>query len=283
MRIGNASRATTDKQRKVRYEQMRTIAIMNLKGGVGKTVTAINLADALRRAGRRVVLADCDGQMSLTRFYFPDLDPDNTATVADVLLGDSEPVWSDSTIPVDGEGKVQLLPGSSALYGLDVRALQSSIHSIRSLRDFRDAAADDGVDYMIFDCPPGFTAASCAALMAADEVVVPMLVDGFSVWGVSDMAAQLNGMRAANPAIRLAGVLICQWHNSDVVRQGEALLRGLSVPVFNTVIRRTEKVPESTFSRLPVMDYSPRSAASVDYRAWVWEYLTEGGGTDGEV
>ena len=55
------------------------------------------------------------------------------------------------------------------------------------------------------------------------------------------------------------------------------------MPVFNTVIRRTEKVPESTFSRLPVMDYSPRSAASVDYRAWVWEYLTEGGGADGEV
>lgn len=78
---------------------MKTIAIMNLKGGVGKTVTAINLTDALRRGGRRSVLVDCDGQMSLTRFYFPDLDPDNTATVADVLEGQTEPVWSDSTIP----------------------------------------------------------------------------------------------------------------------------------------------------------------------------------------
>lgn len=133
---------------------MKTIAIMNLKGGVGKTVTAINLADALRRAGRRVVLVDCDGQMSLTRFYFPDLDPDNAATVADVLEGEAEPVWSDSTIPVDAGGLVQLLPASSALYGLDVRALKSSIHSISSLRDFRDAAAVDGMDYMIFDCPP---------------------------------------------------------------------------------------------------------------------------------
>lgn len=228
------------------------------------------------------MIVDCDGQMSLTRFYFPDLDPDNTATVADVLLGDSEPVWSDSTIPVDGEGKVQLLPGSSALYALDVKALRSSIHSIHSLRDFRDAAAQDGVEYMIFDCPPGFTAASCAALMAADEVVIPMVVDGFSMWGVSDMAAQIHGMKAANPGIKVAGVLICQWHNSEVVRQGEALLRGLSLPVFTTVIRRTEKVPESTFQRRPVMDYSPRSAASLDYRAWVWEYLREGGVNDGE-
>lgn len=262
---------------------MRTIAIMNLKGGVGKTITALNLADVLRRAGRRVVLVDCDGQMSLTRFYFPDLDPDNTATVADVLQGEAEPVWIENTIPVDSAGLVELLPASSALYGLDVRALKSSIHSIRSMRDFRDAAAGDGVDYMLFDCPPGFTAASCAALMAADEVVVPMVVDGFSVWGVSDMAAQINGMQAANPAIKVAGVLICQWHNSDVVRQGEALLRSLSLPVFTSVIRRTEKVPESTFSRQAVMDYSPRSAASQDYRAWVWEYLAEGGVADGEV
>ena len=87
---------------------------------------------------------------------------------------------------------------------------------------------------------------------------------------------------AANPGIKVAGVLICQWHNSEVVRQGEALLRGLSLPVFTTVIRRTEKVPESTFQRRPVMDYSPRSAASLDYRAWVWEYLREGGVNDGE-
>lgn len=262
---------------------MRTIAIMNLKGGVGKTITALNLADVLRRAGRRVVLVDCDGQMSLTRFYFPDLDPDNTATVADVLQGEACPVWIENTIPVDSAGLVQLLPASSALYGLDIRALKSSIHSINSLRDFRDAAASDGMDYMIFDCPPGFTAASCAALMAADEVVVPMVVDGFSVWGVSDMAAQINSMQAANPAIKVAGVLICQWHNSDVVRQGEVLLRSLSLSVFASVIRRTEKVPESTFSRQTVMDYSPRSAASQDYRAWVWEYLAEGGAADGEV
>ena len=200
-----------------------------------------------------------------------------------MLEGQTEPVWSDSTIPVDAGGLVQLLPASSALYGLDVRALKSSIHSINSLRDFRDAAASDSMDYMIFDCPPGFTAASCAALMAAEEVVVPMVVDGFSVWGVNDMAAQIDSMRAANPAIRVAGVLICQWHNSEVVRQGEALLRSLSLPVFTSVIRRTEKVPESTFSRQPVMDYSPRSAAAADYRAWVWEYLMEGGTDRGEV
>ena len=118
--------------------------------------------------------------------------------------------------------------------------------------------------------------------MASDEVVIPTVVDGFSLMGVGDMVAQVASMRQANAAIKIAGILICQWHNSEVVRQGEALLRGLSLPVFTTVIRRTEKVPESTFQRRPVMDYSPRSAASLDYRAWVWEYLREGGVNDGE-
>lgn len=253
---------------------MRTIAIMNLKGGVGKTVTALTLADVLRRAGRTSVLVDCDGQMSLTRFYLPEFDPDTAPSVADVLMGCSETLWSDNTIPQDAMGRVQLLPGSSSLYELDVKALKSSIHSISSLRGFRDAAAEDGVDYMIFDCPPGFTAASCAALMAADEVVIPTVVDGFSLLGVGDMIAQVASMRQANAAIKIAGVLICQWRNSESVRQGEELLRR-NWTVFDTVIRRTEKIPESTFMQQPVMDYSPRSAAAQDYRAWVWEYLHE--------
>lgn len=228
------------------------------------------------------MIVDCDGQMSLTRFYLPGFDSDTSCSVADVLMGCSESAWRDNTIPVDPAGLVQLLPGSNALYELDVQALKSSINSIYSLRDFRDAAAEDGVDYMIFDCPPGFTAASCAALMAAQEVVIPMLVDGFSVWGVSDMVAQVSSMRKANAGIKIAGVLICQWHKSEVVRQGEALLRSLSIPVFKTVIRRTEKVPESTFSQRCVSEYSPRSAAAQDYKAWVWEYLREGGSDNGK-
>ena len=241
---------------------------------MGKTVTALNLADVLRRAGKSVVLVDCDGQASLTRFYLPELAED-AATVADVLAKDCEPLWSDNVVPVGPDGLVWLLPASSALYRLDVQYYLETPQDIGALSDFAEAAGEDGVDYVIFDCPPGFTAASIAALTAAQDVVIPMLVDGFSAWGVRDMADQLASLRRANDAIRVAGVLITQWHSADVVRQGEALIRSLDVPVFRTVIRRTDKVPESTFMRQPIADYSSRSAAAQDYRAWVKEYLGE--------
>lgn len=255
--------------------KMTTIAIMNLKGGVGKTVTAINLADVLAAAGKRTLLVDCDGQMSLTRFYLPDLDPDTTPTLEGVLLGTAEPFWDDNIQEISD--KVWLLPGSSGLYRMDVAAVQGgSAGWQKAMRDYRDAVAEDGeVDYLVFDCPPGFTCASIAALMAADDVVIPMLVDGFSLWGVTDLAAQINSIKSANPRVRVSGVLITQWHRCDAVQQGEALLRSLGLPVFRTVIRRTDKIPESTFDRSPIRDYSPRSAASLDYQAWVSEYLRE--------
>lgn len=252
---------------------MKTIAIMNNKGGVGKTVTAINLADILvRDYHKRVVLADCDGQMNLTRFFLPEFDPEFGCNVSAVLTGDVEPYWLENLEPV--RSGLELLPGSTVLYDLDLLAIRDGLGDTHALRSFRDAMAEDGeVDYFILDCPPGYTLASVSALLAADEVVVPVGIDGFSFWGMTDMKAQLESLQRAAP--RIAGALVLQWRNSEVSRQGEALLRELDIPVFQTVIRRTDKVPESTFERQPIVLYSPGSAAAQDYRRWVREYLGE--------
>lgn len=254
---------------------MRIIAIMNNKGGVGKTVTAINLADILSRDyGKRVVLVDCDGQANLTRFYLPEFEGETNTTTSDVLLGTSEPVWSDNLTPL--RAGLDLLPADSSLYELDRRAIQDGVGSPERLVWFAQAAQEDAeADFMIFDCPPGFTLASVGALMAADEVVIPMMVDGFGFSGMADLTQQIASLRRTQYKVRIAGVLVTQWHNSPVVTQGEALLRQMQVPVFRTAIRRTDKVVESTLDRTPVTQYSRQSAAARDYRFWVTEYLGE--------
>ncbi len=260
---------------------MRKIAIMNNKGGVGKTVTAINLGDILvTDYHKRVLLVDCDGQMNLTRFFLPEFDPLVNTSVAEVLTGDHEPVWEDNVIPIMPD--LGLLAGSSGLYDLDFRAISEGVSDTQALRRFCEAVEADGeIDYVIFDCSPGFTVASVAALLAANEVVIPMLVDGFSFAGMMDMQDQLVSLQSANRSVNIAGILITQWHNSEVVLQGEALVRQMGVKVFDTHIRRTDKVAESTFDRQPIVRYSPTSAAARDYRAWLAEYLPEV--RDGEV
>lgn len=142
--------------------------------------------------------------------------------------------------------------------------------------DCMAAVAEDGeVDVVLFDCPPGFTAASTAALMAAREIIVPVLMDGFSIEGMADMLEQVESMRDVNPMLRVSGILINQWHRSPVVEQGEALLRSMPLPVFKQTIRRTDKVPESTFRKEAVLDYSITSAASRDYKLLAQELFGE--------
>lgn len=252
---------------------MRTIAIMNNKGGVGKTVTAINLADILvNDYKQRVVLVDCDGQANLSGFFLPGEDMDS-ATTADVLTGDCEQVWSDNLVPLTDH--LQLLPSSSGLYDLDLQAIKDGASAPERLRGFVDAAREDGdTDWMIFDCPPGYTVSSVAALLATDEVLIPVLADKFSLDGVHAVAEQAGKLAAARPGLRVRA-LMTQVRTSDVVTEAEKVLEAMGVRACRTKIRRTDKVPESTLTLLPLRQYSPGSSAARDYRALAAELMEE--------
>lgn len=252
---------------------MRAIAIMNNKGGVGKTVTAINLADVLvNNYHQEVVLVDCDGQANLTGFYLLGMEQYVTTT-ADVLTGECEQVWSDNLVPLANH--LQLLPSSSGLYDLDLQAIKDGVSAPERLRGFVDAAREDGdTDWMIFDCPPGYTVSSVAALLATDEVLIPVLADKFSLDGVHAVAEQAGKLAAARPGLRVRA-LMTQTRTSDVVTEAEKALAAMGVRACRTKIRRTDKVPESTLTLLPLREYSPGSSAARDYRALASELMEE--------
>ena len=271
---------------------MKAIAIINLKGGVGKTVTAVNMAAIL--AGdhhKRVLLGDCDSQCNTTDFfrsasndYFRDV-----TTVSDLLLQTHGGWLPDLVSGTDIPG-LDILPATDALMDLDIRTIGQRVDGF-ALRDLcRTVEDDDAYDYILFDCPPAFNAASAAALAAATDVIIPIKMDAFSIRGLRNVTRQIDNMHKINPNLRVAGALITMWRNVPVVLEAEASLRDSGfLPVFQTVIRRTDKVDEMTFERKPITVYSPRSAAGYDYRNFVQELLepqitmdeyTEGGVRD---
>lgn len=252
---------------------MRTIAICNLKGGVGKTVTAVNLAAILAgRHRQRVLLVDADSQCNTTEFYGGDPAGGNLAEV--LTHPEDGGTFGAVCIQHTDTPGLDLLAASDALMDLDLTKVENnSVHTdaLRELCIF--LASGDMYDYILIDCPPAFNAASAAALLAADDVIIPIKLDAFSLRGMTNLMRQVSNMRRINPRLRVAGCLATMWYKDDVIAKAEQQLRESPLPVYKTVIRRTGKVDRMTFAQQPLCIYSPRSSAGVDYRRFVAEYL----------
>ena len=261
---------------------MRTTAIMNLKGGVAKTITAVNMAMMLaEKHGKRVLLIDADHQGNSSLYF--DIE-DGAPTMFDVLTANNEPYWADNISPSGIEG-LDILPADMTLARLDMPGEDDLGERNRRkfrLREFIIAAAeDDAYDHVFIDMPPSFSTAAQAALIAADDVIIPMKIDAFSLVGMRELLMQISNMRTINAALHLAGVLVTMHRRSESTSEAIELLRKSRVPVFSQTIRWTDQiVDESTHACEPLHRYSPRCAAARDYAKFLNEYL--GGTTNAE-
>lgn len=263
---------------------MKTIAICNLKGGVAKTVSCVNIAAILAHDhGKRVLVIDADAQANATEFLGGDpLEGRLSAMLRYPTAKTALPAvqYACASVQPTSLKNVSLIAADDTLMDLDLSSLHSEDVEVTIIRDFlRDENTRKAFDYVLIDCPPAFNAASAAALLAADEVMVPIKLDAFSIRGMGNLMRQISNMRQINPRLRVGGILPTMWYASEAITKAERTLREHGLPVYPH-IRRSPRVDDMTFAQEPLISCSPLSGACRDYRR-LCRLLVEGGAVNG--
>ncbi|RCX20912.1 chromosome partitioning protein [Anaerobacterium chartisolvens] len=251
---------------------MRTTSIINLKGGVAKTITAANMAHILATVhNKKVLLIDNDKQGNSSKLY--NLHSYDRQGVADILTT-RNPCMEEIIIPTQYEN-LNLIPCNMTLLKANLQVMLDTTRPQQTRFKTALRSIASNYDYCIIDNAPDINISTINALVASDDIIIPIKIDKFAFDGLAELKEQIDNTKEdLNPELNLKGCLITSYQNNDVNRQGEEWLKNQKeYPVFNTHIRRTEKVDESTFAAMPILEYSKRSGAALDYIKLVEEYL----------
>lgn len=256
---------------------MRVISVINLKGGTGKTTTTVNLACALAaKHSMSVLVIDADPQHNCSSWF--GIKPGDTENTTGELLENGTGPWEDF-VTQTGRPGIDIIPSTIDLIEADIASARDGKRMVYGISDLCAVLAnDDAYDFVIIDCPPNFTAASVAAVIAADEYIIPVKIDKYALEGLAELETQLRGLWLAggSRAVHKARILLTMMTGSAVCREGQALLRGaFGDRVMGTVIRRTTKVDESTFDSKPTFEYRGCTAGE-DYLRLAEEVLANG-------
>lgn len=265
---------------------MKIYAIVNKKGGVGKTTTAKNLAYILAvMCKKRVLLIDADPQGNASSI----VDYPNEAGLSSLLYWGGAEYYPDLIDNTDIPG-LDLMPCGKDLDELDLACMlgkRNALDYLDSLRNLLEViAGDEEYDFVIIDCPPSLYSLGCLnALRAADKLIIPTDASVYSATGMADLLRQIALIRQNFPHLDVAGALVTRYHANDVSQDAVEYLRQESpIPIFNTVIRASDaKVAEATWAGQVDQQWSPWCSASRDYRAWVAELLEKEGVNNGAV
>ena len=249
---------------------MRITAILNLKGGVAKTTTLIELSTILADRGEKVLVIDADPQCNTTNF-FEDAGQPLTRSTADILRGENIGAADFAETNYPG---VWMIRADDSLMDLDLTKAETGAAAIGFLKASRPFLEVLGYTHVLVDCPPGFNAAAAAALVAADDVVIPMKLDAFSIRGMANLTRQIDNMRRINPDLKIAGILPTMWYDSPQNREAEEAIAKAGFNVYRH-IGKSCTVDRMTFAGKPLQKFSKNSGALRNYRGFVGEYLEQ--------
>ena len=237
----------------------KTIAIVNQKGGVGKTTTCVNLAAALKNLGLRVLVCDFDPQANSTSGC--GVDKTSSPNIYDVLLNGADPA---KAVAATVYGDV--LPSSKALAGASIEmiGLERREYQLRESLDQLKAR----YDYILIDCPPSLELLTLNALCAADTVLVPVQCEYYALEGLSDLLSTIRIVkRSLNPEIALEGVVLTMYDGRTnlSMQVAEEVKRHFPGQVYATVIPRNVRLSEAPSHGKPVCAYDALSRGAEAY------------------
>lgn len=247
----------------------RIISIINQKGGVGKTTTAVNLAAYLADKGKKTLLIDEDSQGNSTSGLSNEVIW--KGNLYDVLLDDQD---VEEAIVKTAIKKLWILPASIDLAGAEIEI--AGVPERETLLKRKIEALKEDYDYILIDCPPSLGLMTLNALVASDSIIIPIQAEFYALEGLSQLVKTVQIVsRKLNPALHILGIVLTMFDGRTnlSIQVAEEVKKYFGSKVFKTVIPRSVKLSEAPSFGEPILTYAPKSKGAEAYKKLCREVL----------
>ena len=247
----------------------RTISVINLKGGVGKTITTVNLAACLAQLGKKTLIVDLDPQSNATLMMKTQAKP----TVYDLLIGDQD---GTSAVHKTIYPNLDIIPSEINLAGAEAELMRPE--GVSRLRETLDAVRGN-YDFILIDCPPSLSLLTMNALVASDSIIVPVQCDQYALPSLDMLDQTRNTTLKVNPDLHIEGILISAFEPTKMLCNEVLALvqQKYGDYIYETIIQRDETLSEAAAKNMPIIHYKSDSSAAQAYMKIAQEVASNGG------